>query len=423
AGECVSLACLYAAALFIVAETPLDKIFLIGTPLHSQNFILVDEGVLTNNRRIVTRSMWYNGTELSALARRALEHEQVTVVSHCSGYIHAIYPEATIDPVAYKSFHDHLVKFLETKVQYEVFINFLRDYSKYQKLFQVSYSCRGFMKYILLEKAFSYEHDSKSRLGEKNGRKLLCEMEAEDFYLQPIDARFILDADDELFKESILTDFLHKIEEKFPKLCENEPFITDLKKFMHTVPKLPSTNKTFLSSPHFTISPTQTREEIIEYLSEIRHQAPGTRHYNETSSQQPVTNIADLAFNAGRYMDSCDWTPFLKAVFERNPVSVLSFNNMDQEEVYHILNQWPNESIYDGNRLALPDEVVNFKRGDGIEKALVFLNVMKAKEKSVEFHLHAMGKEVIIFMHRKKYIFLSEKSTKMIPSINSEIFM
>ena len=89
AGECVSLACLYAAALFIVAEIPLEKIFLMGTPLHSQNFVTVDEGVLTNNRRIVTKSMWFNGTELSALARRALEYEQVTVVAHHSGYIHS----------------------------------------------------------------------------------------------------------------------------------------------------------------------------------------------------------------------------------------------------------------------------------------------------------------------------------------------
>ena len=60
AGECVSLACLYAAALFIVAKIPLQNIFLLWTPLHSQNFVIADEGVLTNNRRIVTKSMWFN---------------------------------------------------------------------------------------------------------------------------------------------------------------------------------------------------------------------------------------------------------------------------------------------------------------------------------------------------------------------------
>ena len=41
------------------------------------------------------------------------------------------------------------------------------------------------------------------------------------------------------------------------------------------------------------------------------------------------------------------------------------------QEVYNILHDMPDESIYEGKRLALPDEVWNFKRGDGIEKALL----------------------------------------------------
>ena len=40
AGECVSLSTLYAAALFIIARIPLEKIYLLATPLHSQNFFL-----------------------------------------------------------------------------------------------------------------------------------------------------------------------------------------------------------------------------------------------------------------------------------------------------------------------------------------------------------------------------------------------
>jgi hypothetical protein len=73
AGECVSLSALYAAAMFIVGRIPLEKIFLIATPLHSQNFIMEKEGLITNNRRIVTKTMWFNGTTLSEKARRALE--------------------------------------------------------------------------------------------------------------------------------------------------------------------------------------------------------------------------------------------------------------------------------------------------------------------------------------------------------------
>ena len=56
--------------------------------------------------------MWSNGTVISKQARRALEHERVTIVSHVSGYIHLLYPEATIDPAAYSHFADRLKAFL-----------------------------------------------------------------------------------------------------------------------------------------------------------------------------------------------------------------------------------------------------------------------------------------------------------------------
>ena len=112
AGECVSLAGLYAAAAFVVCGLPLESIYLMATPLHSQNFIDVDTGILTNNRRLVTRAMWANGTVISRQARRALEHERVTIVSHASGYIHLLYPEATIDPAVYGHFAQRLKEFL-----------------------------------------------------------------------------------------------------------------------------------------------------------------------------------------------------------------------------------------------------------------------------------------------------------------------
>ena len=104
AGECVSFSALYAAALFIIAKIPLEKIFMISTPLHSQNFITENEGLFTNNRRIVTKKMWYNGTDISQKARRAIEHEQITIVSHISGYIHNTYSHATINKDSYTLF-------------------------------------------------------------------------------------------------------------------------------------------------------------------------------------------------------------------------------------------------------------------------------------------------------------------------------
>lgn len=112
AGECVSLAGLYAAAVFVVCGLPLESVYLMATPLHSQNFVDVDSGILTNNRRLVTRAMWSNGTVISQQARRAMEHERVTIVSHATGYIHLLYPEATIDPNAYAHFSERLKAFL-----------------------------------------------------------------------------------------------------------------------------------------------------------------------------------------------------------------------------------------------------------------------------------------------------------------------
>jgi hypothetical protein len=112
AGECVSLAGLYAAAAFVVCGFPLDDIYLMATPLHSQNFIDVDTGILTNNRRLVTKAMWANGTVISQQARRALENERVTIVSHATGYIHLLYPEATIDPSVYSGFSRKLTEYL-----------------------------------------------------------------------------------------------------------------------------------------------------------------------------------------------------------------------------------------------------------------------------------------------------------------------
>jgi hypothetical protein len=49
---------------------------------------------------------------ISQQARRALEHERVTIVSHASGYIHLLYPEATIDPSVYDGFSRKLTDYL-----------------------------------------------------------------------------------------------------------------------------------------------------------------------------------------------------------------------------------------------------------------------------------------------------------------------
>jgi len=419
AGECVSLATLYAAALFIVARIPLEQIFLMGTPLHSQNFVMVDDGVLTNNRRIVTKAMWYNGSELSALARRAIDHEQVTIVAHQTGYIHSVFPEATIDKKEYHRFRESLTAFLNVGIDYEIFINFLRYYSRYQKRFQLVVPCRGTVKYLALEKAFGYEHGSKNRLGDKTAKNLLCEIGDEDFSPRPYEGRAMINSKDQLFETKDYHQFTQTILESFPDLDPDKEFSQDLKRFVHTVPRLPggekewkgaqgtghraeSTGQRAQQERKLEISTEMSREEILATLTDPSHQS-------QALSPEPCALSYELALYTGRYMDYCDWDPFLKAVMERNPVSVAYFRQMELPEVYSRILEWPNESIYEGNRLALPDEVVNFGRGDGIEKALTLANVIRSRDKRSRISLSIDNQTIILKCSGETFPFISSK--------------
>ena len=414
AGECVSLATLYAAALFVVARIPLEQIFLMGTPLHSQNYVMVDEGALTNNRRIVTKAMWYNGTELSTLARRALEHEQVTIVAHHTGYIHTVYPEATIHEKAYRKFKESLTSFLTASITYEVFINFLRVQQKYQKLFQIEFPCCGGLRYIQLEVALSYEHGSKHRLGDNSAEKLLRDMDESEMSLYPVESRIVIRPSDPLFQKKPYATFIEEFCATFPQLKPVPDFLTDLKHFVHTVPRLPSGDKVFVTSGQgdmwaSEITVEHTREEIIDLLSRFKVQDSRFKVKGPLSNSEQRTANSELAFYAGRFMDLCDWEPFLKAVMERNPVSIAYFRDTDPNTVYQELQTWPDESIYEGNRLALPDEVVNFQRADGIEKALTLANILRARDRGTEISLKIDHQKVQLKASKERFDFKSKK--------------
>jgi len=181
AGECVSLSALYVAAAFIVCGIPLEDIYMILTPLHSQNFIDMQDGVLTNNRRLVTKTMWFNGTAISNKAQRALRNENVTIVAHNSGYVHCLYDEATIDKQLYEEFAGKLDAYLSTELSLAVFASFLRTHQRYQKFFQVCRDCRGQAQFLKAEVLFHYEHGSNYRVADKTFDKLLGEVSDEDF--------------------------------------------------------------------------------------------------------------------------------------------------------------------------------------------------------------------------------------------------
>jgi len=399
AGECVSLSSLYAAAMFIVGRIPVEKIFLIATPLHSQNFITERDGILTNNRRIVTKTMWYNGTELSAKARRAIENEKITIVSHISGCIHTLYNVATIDPEAYKIFENSLRNFLTTDFDFELFINFLRTKNEFWECFQYRHVRNNKTCFIELRTVFHYEHSSKNKFSSDSRKALFEEIDPRDFYFTPKDEKIIInDFEDFLNKNKDLSfdekkDFF--IEQIMQERCSRmRDMFEEMRTFIHIDPRLPDEQKEYVAMPRLQINTEQKREEIMEHLHEMAS-------HNE---------FAKLTRYAYREMTNVSWIPFTKAAIERNPVCNEALKGKTFDEAYQILCDMPCESIYCGSRLAQPDEVWNYGLGDGVEKAFVLLNYMKFCDPDKTAVFEAKGSEVIVSQENgNSYSFLTNK--------------
>jgi len=397
AGECVSLAALYAAAAFVVCEIPLEDIYMILTPLHSQNFIDIQDGILTNNRRLVTKTMWFNGTAISNKAQRAIRNENITIVAHSSGYVHCLYKDATIDKKRYQEFGRKMDAYLSADLSLEVFANFMRSNQSYQKLFQICRDCHGQPQFVKAEILFHYEHGSNFRVADKTFDKLIAEVSDEDFVPYQLPGRIRCDELDNFLqqqKPDLRTDqgksaFLKFVE---PVMTDSQGFLDDLVEFLHTEAKLPGQDKNFLPPDLIEISPEQGREQIIDYLQHKR--------------QSNMT--ADLAFYAYRDMKSCDWAPFVKAAMERNPVSIAMAGSMPVEQVYEWLGEMQNDSIYDSSRLAQPDEVTNYRTGDGLEKAFLLANVIHERDPKQDMEIIA-DKNNVILKGQKEYRFTSTK--------------
>ena len=400
AGECVSLSALYAAALFIVGKIPLENIFLIATPLHSQNFININDGMLTNNRRIVTKKMWFNGTSISTRARRALEHERVTIVSHLSGYIHHLYEKATINKKSYQHFSEKLSQFLITPLSVELFINFLRYHMKFKKCFQYRHFMNARNYYIPLETLFEYEHSTK-HVFSASCDSLLNEIDDEEFNLTPLADRIILQDVETYLKENkeatlselekycmILAKGTTKINEENIKIL-----FRDLHGFLKVKPQLPNADKQFIETALLNINIHQSQTELIHMIQAMAHEY----------------ELALLSLYVYRDMENIDWRPFVKAALERNPVSLEGLKGKTVDEAYHLIFDLSNDSIYDGQRLAQPDEVWNFGHGDGVEKALLLANFLHNEMKYNNIHLTIDQTKVILNSDNDYYQFHSRK--------------
>jgi hypothetical protein len=402
AGECVSLSTLYAASLFLVAGVPLKDIYLMATPLHSQNFVDLDDGILTNNRRLVTKNMWFNGTALSAQARRALENERVTMVSHETGHVHTFYDEATIDRAVYDSISSKLRSYLKAQLTPALFGTFLRQAPNVQKCFQVRWMRHGSPHYIASERVFAYEVGSPYRLTDNTREKLLGEVDSEELMHDPLAGRLVIDDLEAYIKEHQIDldseDDIEKFKAQFCDGClQKGVVIEELMKFLHVQPRLPDADtKSFDvdGAAGLGIHSDMSREEIIDHLDSIKD----------------TNRIAELAFYAWRDLSRIDPRPFVAAGIERNPVAAAELAEVSETDAAKAVMALEEASIYDGpHRLAQPDEVWNFKRGDGLEKALLLANILYARNSERGLKIHVSGRRAVLQGKGIEYEFATSK--------------
>jgi hypothetical protein len=139
-----------------------------------------------------------------------------------------------------------------------------------------------------------------------------------------------------------------------------------LRRFCWTDPRLPdASTKTFRrDQPVLGLEVGMERADVIARLESLGGE-------NE---------LASLAFYAYRDLNRTEPEPFLKAALERCPVSISGSQALDDDTLLETVQAFVDQSIYDEDgRLAQPDEVWNYRRGDGAEKALLLANVLRQR--------------------------------------------
>jgi hypothetical protein len=168
----------------------------------------------------------------------------------------------------------------------------------------------------------------------------------------------------------------------------------DLSVFISTDPKIPEDRKNYISAIFPRISVDDSRNEIIDKIRSLADRS----------------ETALITLYIFRKMDMISWLPFVKAAIERNPVCFNDLGKKSTHEVFEILDIMPDHSIYDDLRLALPDEVWNFKRGDGIEKAMLLADYILLSDNSASLTIEIENRKVLLRFNGEEFRFTSYKS-------------
>jgi hypothetical protein len=228
--------------------------------------------------------------------------------------------------------------------------------------------------YIPAERVFAYEHGSPHKLTDKRRDKLMDEVDREEFQKEPIARRIVFNDLERFVREHEIDigrpEDVENLKEQFASEClDAEIAIASLVRFCRVEPNLPdAAGKPFIRPGEpLGLNPDLTREEVIGRLERLRGS----------------NAMAEMAFYAYRDLNRTEAEPFLLAAMQRNPVSIEGTCGLSAEAVETRLRALPNESIYDEpGRLAQPDEVWNFGRGDGVERALILANILRSRRPS-----------------------------------------
>jgi hypothetical protein len=253
---------------------------------------------------------------------------------------------------------------------------------------------------------FEYEHTSKYNVSETR-ELLIKEIEGDEFHLSPIQGKTMLNDIETIINKlqgKSLNEIKNEIKNNSIAIDDNvlNEMFAELKAFICTEPQMPAVDKKFSTTGRISISPCDSREKIMENI------------YKNTSNSE----MALLALYVYRDMERIEWKPFVKAAIERNPVCFTDLAGKDENEIYSILAAMPDESIYDGKRLALPDEVWNFKRGDGIEKAFLMADFILNNNDNQQVKITINNNRAALEYNGKGFTFASSKGINKIIEIN-----
>jgi hypothetical protein len=256
----------------------------------------------------------------------------------------------------------------------------------------------GRTMFIEVEKIYKYEHSSPNSFSTDSRTALLKEIDFEEFSFTPIGNRLILNYLEDFIKnhpDSTIDDLdgLGERELFIEKCPETEEMFKSLKDFLVVRPRLPGGHKEMKAQKSLSIPVDFSREDVVRY----------------THQKSESIEMARLALYAYRDMGKINWEPFLKAALERNPVSLEGLKGKSLDDILNLLSSLENQSIYSDQRLALPDEVWNFHRGDGIEKAILFMNVLRARNPQTPIELSVQYEKVTLTADGESYTFRSNK--------------